>query len=71
VVLLTSTQALLEQQSARVSSLEQSRNRDLAPAKPSTRLRVSKGKPIGRRPSPKRPVQSSRTQKQGRARKPK
>jgi Plasmid replication region DNA-binding N-term len=72
LALLKSTQALLEQQNARVGALERSRTKELsAPARPAAgRRRVVKGKAAGgRRSGPEKPRAAHR--KMSTARKPK
>jgi hypothetical protein len=70
LALLKSTQALLEQQNARVSALERVRTRELSAPRPSVGSRVSKGRP-GHRRRRGPPMPSSGTRKKSRARKPK
>jgi hypothetical protein len=71
LALLKSTQALLEQQNARVSALERARTKELsAPAKASGRSQLAKGKTPDRRPRPPL-AESARTRKRSRARNPK
>ncbi len=70
LALLKSTQALLEQQNARVSALERARTKELAPAKASGRSRVAKGKMPARQHRRLRLGLSPRSPKMG-ARKPK
>ena len=72
LALLKSTQALLEQQNARVVALEQARTKGLsARARPSGRSRVAKAKTTGHRRRRGSPMPSAGTRKKSRARKPK
>jgi hypothetical protein len=72
LALLKSTQALLEQQNARVVTLERARTRELsAPARPSGRSPAAKVKAAGR-PSRRAPSrQRTAGRKNSKARKPK
>jgi hypothetical protein len=71
LALLKSTQALLEQQNARVSTLERARSKELSTsASPPARPRVTRGKTLGQRGRGS-PTPSASTRKKSRARKPK
>ena len=70
LALLKSTQALLEQQDARVAALERARSKELsAPARPSVRSRVAKSKAPGRGGRRASPIPSAATRKKSRPRK--
>lgn len=72
MALLKSTQALLEQQNARVAALELARTKELsAPARPSARTRPAKRKTPGQRGRRASLSVNAATRKKSRARKPK